>query len=926
MRFRNLLLLLLLVASAPTTATAAETDSTRVFSEANPLVYEDAWDLWPYSFLNEYGEPVGYNIDLLKLIFEELNIPFVIKLKATGDALNDLKAGHSDVMLGMDAAFHNDYANYGKSVIQIFTHSLVHRRNEEPKVLRVNDLAHNRVIVHEGSFSHYLMKRRGWADNAVPYNDMQEAIQLAHNEPDQQILWNTLSLKWLIRKFNYDDLELTPVRIQNGEYKFMSNNPHLLQRMDSAFAKLNAEGQLQAIQNKWFYPERRETGIPSWVWKAVILLVALTLFILTYYFIYRRYEKRVTKDLRRSNDQLAVILKTSHIRVWVFHAPTKTITVIGENGIRQNEELAPSTFFNFVRSSDFRNIMQAFQNIVQQKENHASLIVQSHEGPEGALRTQAVVLSVLHRDKDGRPSDIMGTTSDITEEQTRQQEAKDAMLRYQSVFDSALTDTVAYDEHGILTDMNQKARSAFTGGIDMVLNQQVSIKDVLGMSDFSVEDMDYTYLTQIYSGRDDQRALMRFLQRDELFYELQLVPVRDDNGHLLAIFGSGRDVTDVAKSYALEQENIQRLQEANKEQENYIRNIDFVLKNGGVRMVSYSPETHTLTIYGEIGHELYQLTQTRGLGLVDEASKKLVRRLLNSMDNRSHTPIKAVVKTAIRLKGDKPLCLYVSFIPTYDAEGCVNGYFGMFRDISEIKALEQQLANETVKAQELETVKNAFLRNMSYEIRTPLSSVVGFAELFDMEHTEEDEKFFIDEINKNSAKLLELINDILFLSRLDAGMIEIKKEPIDFAAIFESKCETAWFNHKQPDVSYIAESPYHQLVVEIDQQNLGIVIGHIVANAAQNTKSGQVHASYDYTGEELVMSFQDTGCGIPASSLEHIFDRFVTDHANNSGLGLSICHEIVKRMDGRIRIKSEVDKGTIVWVSIPCKCSEIVRK
>ena len=75
MRFRNLLLLLLLVASAPTTATAAETDSTRVFSEANPLVYEDAWDLWPYSFLNEYGEPVGYNIDLLTLIFEELNIP-----------------------------------------------------------------------------------------------------------------------------------------------------------------------------------------------------------------------------------------------------------------------------------------------------------------------------------------------------------------------------------------------------------------------------------------------------------------------------------------------------------------------------------------------------------------------------------------------------------------------------------------------------------------------------------------------------------------------------------------------------------------------------------------------------------------------------------------------------------------------------------
>ena len=928
-RCRHILVLLLtLMAWSPATAFAAEdtdTDSTRVFTDTHPLVYEDAWDLWPYSFLNEYGEPVGYNIDLLTLIFDELKIPFVIKLKATSDALKDLKAGRSDLMLDMEAAFHNDYGSYGKSVIQIFTHSLVHRKSEEPKVLRVNDLAHNRVIVHDGSFSHYLMKRRGWANNAIPYNDMQEAIQLVHNEPDYQILWNTLSLKWLIHKFNYNDLELTPVRIQNGEYKFMSNNPELLQKLDSVFAKLNAEGQLQSIQNKWFYPERRETGIPSWVWKAVILLMALTLFILTYYLIYRRYEKRVTKDLRRSNDQLAVILKTSHIRVWVFHASTKTITVIDENGIPQTEELAPSTFFNSVRSEDFRRIMQAFQDIVKKKDSQASLVVQSHDGPEGVQRTQVVVLSVLHRDKDGKPSDIMGTTSDITEEQQRQQEAKDTMLRYQSVFDSALIDTVAYDEHGIITDMSQKARMAFSGNFSNVLSQKISIQDVLGMDDFSVEDMEYTYLTQIFS-RNDQRALMRFLKRDELIYELQLVPVRDDSGHLLGIFGSGRDMTDVAKSYALEQENIRRMQEANKEQEDYIRNIDFVLKNGGVRMVSYSPDTHTLTIYGEIGHELYQLTQTRGLGLVDESSKKMVRRLLNSMDYRSHAPIKAVVKTTIRLKGNKMLYLYVSFVPTYDAEGRVKSYFGMFRDISEIKALEEHLAKESVKAQELETVKNAFLRNMSYEIRTPLSSVVGFAELFDMEHTEEDEKFFINEINKNSAKLLELINDILFLSRLDAGMIEIKKEPIDFAVIFESKCETAWFNNKQPNVSYIADNPYHQLVVEIDQQNLGIVIGHIVANAAQNTKSGQVHASYDYTGEELVMFFQDTGCGIPPSTLEHIFDRFVTDHAQNSGLGLSICHEIVRKMGGSIRIKSEVNKGTIVWVSIPCKCSEIVRK
>ena len=89
-------------------AAAEGSDSNIVYSDEHPLVYEDAWDLWPYAFLNENGEPVGYNIDLLKLIFKELDIPYIIMLKRPQDALNDLKSGHSLLMLGMDAHFHND--------------------------------------------------------------------------------------------------------------------------------------------------------------------------------------------------------------------------------------------------------------------------------------------------------------------------------------------------------------------------------------------------------------------------------------------------------------------------------------------------------------------------------------------------------------------------------------------------------------------------------------------------------------------------------------------------------------------------------------------------------------------------------------------------------------------------------------------------
>ena len=223
-------------------------------------------------------------------------------------------------------------------------------------------------------------------------------------------------------------------------------------------------------------------------------------------------------------------------------------------------------------------------------------------------------------------------------------------------------------------------------------------------------------------------------------------------------------------------------------------------------------------------------------------------------------------------------------------------------------------------------MKNAFLRNMSYEIRTPLSSVIGFAELFEMSHASDDEALFIDQIKKNSAHLLKLINDILFLSRLDAGMIEFKSKPIDFAQFFEARCQSIWSRDHHEGVDFVTDNPYQQLEVEIDDQNVGLVIDQIMENATTHTTKGMVRASYEYTGEGVAMAFQDTGCGIPEDRMKQIFERFVSSGGHGTGLGLAICHEITTQMGGKIRIKSEVDNGTIVWVSIPCKCTEIVRK
>ena len=738
-------------------------------------------------------------------------------------------------------------------------------------------------------------------------------------------MWNTLSLKWLIYKFGYDDLELTPVNVQHGEYKFMSNDLRLLEQMDSVYAQLNAAGRLQPIQNKWFYPEYKDTGIPSWVWYIVAALLVVILLFLIYYVSYRFYERNMTKSVRRSNDRLSLILNTSKVHIWLFDIVGGKLTSISPDGKRTTIPLSPNFEQYYMIPEDFERLCDTLGEMSAKNKEREALEVRAVKRDNKVMRIFDVNLSVMKRDRSGKPIVILGASTDITATRQRQQEQKDTMLRYQHIFNTALVDTVSYDENGIIDDMNEKATKAITGGIERVRQAKISVQSVLGDPDLKLDDLDYTYLTQICKP-GDTRPLFQFLNRDELYYELQLVPVRDDNGQLLGIYGTGRNVTELANSYTRLRKNIVQLEVATGELQEYISNIDYVMKNGGVRIVNYSPDKHTLIVYREIERVQYRLTQTRLLSLAAEESKKTAQRIMNNMDNLTRQPVKAIVKSAIRLPGGIPLCLSFSFIPVTDADGNVTEYFGMCRDISDIKATEEQLALETKKAQEVETVQNLFLRNMCYEIRTPLNSVVGFSELIEKDIDSDDEQLFIEEIKSNSRKLLTLVNNILLLSRLDAGMIELKPSHIDFASFFEGRCQAAWMDNKQPGVDYSVDTAYEHLVLDIDLTNLGIVIDQIVTNAVQHTTSGFVRARFDYNGEDLTVAIQDTGSGIAPDQLDKIFERFVTTDSSSSGLGLPICQEIVKLMGGRIRVKSDVGKGTIVWVIIPCVAQEVVRR
>ena len=894
------------------------------YTKERPMIYEDAWDLWPYVFLDDNGHPTGYNVDLINLIMKELEIPFEIRLKPTSQALEDLKNGNSDLMLGMVANFHDDYTRYyGKNIIHMFTHSVAHPESQTLVVQTLDDLAKQEVIVHEGSFSHHLMQDRGWGDNALPYVDMDKAVQQVSVENNGQVLWNTMSLKWLINRYHTDNLMLSPVDMPSGDYRFMSNDTLLLQLLDETYARLKAGEKLQPLEMKWFYPEEySRDDSHAWLWYVVAGVGLITLILIIASVVYHLRERKVTRDDRMRIARLALILKTSQLIIWTYDMVRKEIIWYGDDA-RPERTFTMEKFRKRYEPSEYEKLQQAVRMLMNKEKEEITIEINTKD-EEGRNHIFSVGLSVLSSDK-GQPSIIIGTKRDITDEHELQQHTDELMNRYEAVFNTAMVDMVYYNNEGFIENMNERAQQTFNMTLQEAKQKHINVKTSL---DSDAGEVDYCHMTQFLTPTGEIQERDKLLLRNAMCYEMQLVPVFDNVGGMLGIYATGRNVTEVADTYHKAQDSVKQLEMVMNELSEYVSNINYAMQVGGVRMVSYSPVTHMLTINHRMHEAQYVLTQQRCIELAAPESVHTTMRMFRTMDRLKDTYIDAEVKTKLRIKGDRNVCLLVQLFPTFDNSGRVTEYNGILRDTTDIKHTEQLLMQETEKAQEVEQLKNKFLHNMCFEIRTPLNTVVENAEMFEKEHTPEEETQCIDTIKSNTAYLLDLINDILFLSRLDAKMVEINTALCDISKTIESHCIMGWSQYKRKGVKYVLEDNYEQLVVDIDDANLGRIIEQVVKNAADHTVEGMVRVRYEYIAEKLVIGVDDTGSGIPANVLEHIFERFNTTQSKNhrTGLGMPICKELVTQMNGSIDISSEVDKGTTVWITIPCAATVVERK
>lgn len=241
-------------------------------------------------------------------------------------------------------------------------------------------------------------------------------------------------------------------------------------------------------------------------------------------------------------------------------------------------------------------------------------------------------------------------------------------------------------------------------------------------------------------------------------------------------------------------------------------------------------------------------------------------------------------------------------------------------DITTRKYVELELIQAKEKAEESDRLKSAFLANMSHEIRTPLNAIVGFSSILAETDEAEERRSYLPIVQKNNEVLLNLISDILDISKIEAGTIEFVNIWVDLPKLCREVINT--FSHKSHDeaveLRFDENSP--QIVLYGDKNRITQVLSNFMTNALKFTTKGSITLSYTLENEDQVrFRVTDTGKGIPAEKLDEVFNRFVKldSFAQGAGLGLSICQNLVERMGGQIGVESREDEGSCFWFTHP---------
>ncbi len=523
-----------------------------------------------------------------------------------------------------------------------------------------------------------------------------------------------------------------------------------------------------------------------------------------------------------------------------------------------------------------------------------------------------------------RVGNIISTLKDETELLKREAEESELTSRYKIIFEHSIIGLSFYTPDGWLLDSNKMMRDICHFDKDD-FDAFFSKTNLFDQSPFR-ECCDKNHIDDLWICHQSivpERDIHDYL-------ETRLHPICDEEGKVTYLVIATRNVTEEREMYLQSKLNDIEIQKVNEKIRAYEEELTFMMDSCEMRAWRASLADKTVKFF-------------KGLSVVEQelSFEELTEYFLDEKDTVQkwfENPAKYLTNTVSFMARTRPIFHQtdevqwnqINSIPIHDKDGELIGVFGLVRNISGLMKKQEQLRQETERANDSGRLKSVFLANMTHEIRTPLNAIVGFSDLLQAIESPDDKKEMIRVIHNNCDMLLRLTNDILMLSNVDANAMELIPEKVDFANAFEDICQSLQQRVQEPSVEFQKDNPMQSLILTIDMGRIQQVITNFVTNAVKYTHQGHIRVGYrvedlqeQKTGKlqqaKLYVYCEDTGAGIPKEKQVAVFERFVklNDYIQGTGLGLSICKVIIEKYSGEIGVDSDEGKGATFWFRIP---------